>query len=420
MTVGKYVLKCRVCGHEEEDSTQPVCEECFGPLKAVFDIEKAKETLSKQSIKERPRTLWRYQELLPVKDKSKIVELNAGFTPLFKANQLGKELGLKNLFIKNDSVNPSFSFKDRPVATGIVRARELGKKVLSCASTGNLAASTAAYAAKAGMKCVVFVPNSIEENKISQALAYGAKVLAVDGNYDVANRLANEAADAFDWAALNVNIRPWYAEGEKTLLFETFEQLNWTAPDCVVFPMGSGGLLCEAFKALEESKQTGFLEDNAKTRFFGAQGQGAAPIVTAFKENAEIKPLKTLNTIAKSIAMGAPGDGEPALKIIKETNGNAEDPTNTEIINAISLLAKTEGVFTEPAGGAALAALKRFVEKGAIQEDEKVVLYITGNGLKTPEIVSKAHRLIPVKASITNVQKEISRLQPSVAPATLA
>ncbi len=408
-----FFLKCRSCGAEFEDPVEAVCGECFGPLKVVFDVERAKESLSRKSVSERPRNLWSFSELLPIRDLSKVVDIGAGWTPCAKAGRLGAALGLDDLWIKNDSVNPSFSFKDRPVATGIARSLELGKKTVSCASTGNLAASTAAYAAKAGLECVVFVPDSIEKNKIAQALAYGAKVLAVNGNYDVANRLANEAADEFGWAALNVNVRPWYAEGEKTLVFETCEQLQWAAPDCVVVPLGSGGLLCEASKGFAELEGTGLLSQGEakKTRFFGAQGEGADPIARAFKENSVIKPLRELNTIAKSIAMGAPGDGEPALKIIRESNGAAESASDEEIIDAIHLLARTEGIFTEPAGGAALAALVKIVEAGKISRDEKVVLFVTGNGLKTSELVRANGNLIAVEPKIGAVRDAVCSQQ---------
>ncbi len=402
---GRFFLKCRACGTEFEDSLEAVCPECFGPFKVQFDLEKAKETLSRASLEKRKKNLWQAHELLPVRDLKNAVDLGAGWTPLVRAQRLGKILGLDNLWIKNDSVNPSFSFKDRPVATGVARAIELGKKVVSCASTGNLAASTAAYAAKAGLECVVFVPATIEANKISQALAYGAKVLAVNGNYDVANRLANEAADSFGWAALNVNVRPWYAEGEKTLVFETCQQLDWRAPDAVVFPMGSGGLLCEAHKAFSEFEGTGVLGQGeaGKVKFFGAQGFGAGAIVNAFKQGGKVVPIRNPNTIAKSIAMGAPGDGDAALKIIRDSKGGAEDPTDDEIVGAIGLLARTEGIFTEPAGGAALAALKRLAESGKISRGDETVLFITGNGLKTPELVG-SQNLVSIEAKLDCVK----------------
>ncbi|MEM4390183.1 MAG: threonine synthase [Candidatus Micrarchaeia archaeon] len=407
-SIARYKLKCRECGAEYAPTERTVCDDCFGPVKVAFDLAEAGATFTKENIARRPLSLWRYFELLPVDDKSRIVDLGAGYTPLIHAQKLGQALGLRRLYIKNDSVNPTFSFKDRPVTVGITKAIEFGKKVISCASTGNLAASSAAHAAKAGLPCFVFIPADIELAKIAQIFAYGAHVIAVNGIYDVANRLSNEAADRFGWAVLNVNIRPYYAEGEKTIAFETCEQLGWELPDAVVVPIGSGGLLCEVEKAFRELRELRLVPDE-NVRFYGAQGEGADAVIRAVKNGGPVVPIKNPKTIAKSIMFGAPGDGEHALRIIRETRGGGENPSDAEILEGIRLLAHTEGILTEPAGGTTIAALKRLAEAGAFDANEVVVAFITGNGLKTQEAIprGKVYRINPRIEEVEKVLRKV-------------
>ncbi len=306
---------------------------------------------------------------------------------MHKANALARALGLKEVYVKDDTVNPTYSFKDRPATVAVSKAVEFGSKAVGCASTGNLAAATAAHAAKAGLPCYIFIPASIELNKIVQATAYGANIIAVKGTYDDANVLAAQAAEIYDWALVNINIRPYYVEGSKTLAFETCEQLDWSPPDHVIVPVASGALLGAIRRGFDEFRKLGLIE-NSKIRVTGAQPHGCSPVVDAFKSNSdEISPVEQPDTIAKSLAVGNPGDGLYAVRNIRETGGVAESVTNEEIVEAIKLLAKTEGIFTEPAGGVTIAVLKKLVESGVVSTDEKIVCYVTGNGLKSPESI---------------------------------
>jgi len=330
------------------------------------------------------RSLWRYFELLPIEDKDNIVSLEEGFTPLRRCERLGETLGLRRLYVKDDTVNPTYSFKDRPASVGVSKALEFGFDKVGCPSTGNLAASTAAYAAKAGIGCYILVPNDIERAKISQALAYGAKVIAVRGTYDDANRLAVEAADALDIAFLNVNIRSYYTEGSKTLAFEVCEQLGWVAPDWALIPMASGALFCAFWRGLKELQRLGLIAE-ATTRLVGVQPEGCAPIVRAFKTGGDIVPLERPDTIVSSLAIGSPASGYGVLRAIKECGGAAESVTDDEVLRAEGLLASTEGVFSGPASATTVAALKRLVEEGTIDRDEIVVCLITECGLKAPD-----------------------------------
>jgi threonine synthase len=398
-------LKCRECGKEYDPTLKYVCDECFGPLDVLYGSTK----VSRETFTSRDKTYWRYFELLPILDKSNIVSLNAGLTPLQRADRLGSEIGLKNLYIKNDSVNPTFSFKDRPAGVAVSKAKEIGLNSVGCASTGNLASATAAHAAKANMPCYIFAPSDIEPAKISQALAYGAEFIAVEGTYDDANRLATQIADRKGIGVVNVNMRPYYVEGSKTLAFEVAEQLSWTTPDHLVIPVASGAMLHSICKGFEELHELGLLNGISNLRVTAAQGKGCAPIVDAFKSNSnEIIPVEHPNTIAKSLAIGDPGDGLYALKKIRQYNGFAEDPTDPEIVDAILLLARTEGIFTEPAGGVAVAALKRLVEEGKIDRNESVVCYVTGNGLKATEaIIDAIQKPKIVKPDIAQVSAAI-------------
>lgn len=379
-------LKCKECGQIYPALATHVCEFCFGPLEVDYNYDVIRPGLTRAKIESGPRTLWRYWDLLPVESKN-LVTIHEGFTPLFHAKHLGRELGLKNLYIKNDSVNPTYSFKDRVVSVALTRAKELGFDTVACASTGNLAGAVAAYGASSGLKTFVFIPADLEQGKIIGAGVYDPVLVGVRGNYDEVNRLCAEVADAFKWAFVNVNVRPYYAEGSKTLGFEVAEQLGWRAPDHCVVPMASGSLLTKIHKGLQEFQELGLIPEH-KTRMSGAQAAGCAPVVTAVREGTDIvKPVRP-NTIAKSLAIGNPADGPYAAKIIKGTGGHAEDVTDEEVVDGIKLLARTEGLFTETAGGVTIGVLKKLAASGKIASDETVVAFITGSGYKTIEAVA--------------------------------
>jgi threonine synthase len=377
-------LKCRECGREYEPQFRYVCEECFGPLDVLYkDV-----SVNRNTFEAREKTYWRYFELLPIADKSNIVSLNAGLTPLQNADKLGTRLGLKNLFVKNDSVNPTFSFKDRPAGVAVSRAKETKLKAVGCASTGNLASATAAHAAKASLPCYIFAPSDIEHVKIAQALSYGAEFVSVEGTYDDANRIASIVGDSKGIGVVNINMRPYYVEGSKTLAYEVAEQLSWQVPDSLIIPVGSGAMLNAICKGFEELHSLGLIGSVKDMKIIAAQPHGCAPVVDAFKRNSdEVIPVERPETIAKSLAIGDPGDGIYVLKRLKQYNGIAEEANDTEIADSILLLARTEGIFTEPAGGVSVAVLRKLVEEGKIQKDERVVCYVTGNGLKTTEAI---------------------------------
>ena len=377
-------LQCRICGQQYPVEPLTVCEECFGPLEPSYDLQSVDGEVFKKQAEEGPQSLWRYGSLLPGGPTIDRVDLGAGFTPLRRAENLAAAIGLRNVWIKDDSVNPSNSFKDRVVSVAITMARAFGYEAISCASTGNLANATAAHAAKAGMECYVFVPEDLERAKILATEAYGAKVVAVKGNYDEVNRLCSEVAEALPWAFVNVNMRPYYAEGSKSLGFETAEQLGWRLPDHVVVPIASGALLTKIHRAFSELIAIGAVEEKPY-RVSGAQPEGCRPVAQAFLDGAEeVTPVKP-DTIARSLAIGAPADGFFALKVARQTGGHIEWCTEQEIREGIRLLASTEGVFTETAGGVTIANLKRMAEQGIIRPEEEVVAYVTGNGYKTIE-----------------------------------
>jgi threonine synthase len=363
-----------------------ICEECFGPLEVVYDYENIKEAVSRGTIEEGPPTLWRYQGLLPVKGQP--VDLGAGFTPLVRADNLAGELGLKELYIKNDSLNPTFSFKDRVVSVAVSKALEFSFSTIGCASTGNLASSVAAHGAKAGLSCYIFIPSDLSPAKVTQALAYGPNLVCVDGNYDQVNRLCTEIAGYHDWAFVNISLRPFYAEGSKTLGFEVAEQLGWEVPDRVVVPAASGSLLTKIWKGFRELGEVG-LTDEGSPRLTAAQSAGCSPITSAWQSGSDIRPVRP-DTIEKSLAIGNPADGRFTLKALGETGGTAGSATDAEIIEGIRLLARTEGIFTETAGGVVIGTLKNLVEQGEIDPDERTVAYITGCGLKTQEVLRES------------------------------
>jgi threonine synthase len=378
-------LQCRICGQQYPVEPLTICEECFGPLEPSYDLQSVDGTDFRKQAEAGPSTLWRYESLLPGGPGIERVDLGAGFTPLRPAENLAKALGHDGMiWVKDDSVNPSNSFKDRVVSVAITMARAFGFEAISCASTGNLANATAAHAAKAGMPCYVFVPDDLERAKILATEAYGAKVVAVKGNYDDVNRLCSEVADALPWAFVNVNMRPYYAEGSKSLGFETAEQLGWRLPDHVVVPVASGALLTKIHRAFGELIAIGAVEEKPY-RVSGAQPEGCRPVAQAFLDGAEdITPVKP-DTIARSLAIGSPADGFFAMKVARATRGHIEWCTEQEIREGIALLASTEGVFTETAGGVTIANLKRMVDQGIVKPGEEVVVYVTGNGYKTIE-----------------------------------
>jgi threonine synthase len=379
-------LSCRECGQEYPKEAKYVCEFCFGPLEAAYDYPRIKADISRAKIASRPHSIWRYRELLPVEGED-YVTLHEGFTPLIRADRLGAELGLKHLYLKNDCANPTHSFKDRVVSVAATRAKELGFDTLACASTGNLANAVAAYGAKGGMKRYVFIPANLERGKVVASGIYDPHVIGVTGNYDEVNRLCSEIAGKYKWAFVNINMRPYYAEGSKTLAFETAEQLGWRSPDQAVVPVASGSLLTKIWKGTKELVKVGLLEDRP-LRMFGAQAEGCSPVATAWKEKTDtFRPVKP-NTIAKSLAIGNPADGYYALRTIAESKGGAESVTDPEIVEGIRLLAATEGIFAETAGGVTVGCLQKLAASGALDPDKVTVAYITGTGLKTLEAVT--------------------------------
>lgn len=378
-------LKCRECGKEYPKEALHVCELCFGPLEVAYEYEKIKAVLTKEVIEKRAPNMWRYKELLPI-DGEPTVGAQVGFTPLVKANNLAKALGVKEIYIKNDAVNyPTLSFKDRVVSVALSRARELGFKIAACASTGNLANSVAANAAASGMESFVFIPSDLEQTKIVGTLVYGGTVVGIKGTYDEVNRLCSEIAGKYGWAFVNINIRPYYAEGSKTFGYEIAEQLGWKLPQNIVVPMAGGSLITKIHKAFKELSILGFIGP-VTTKVFGAQAAGCSPIINAVKEGTElIRPVNKPNTIAKSLAIGNPADGYYSAKVMRESGGWGENVTDEEIISAMKLMAETEGIFAETAGGVTLGSTIKLIESGRISRDESIVICVTGNGLKTQE-----------------------------------
>jgi threonine synthase len=392
-------LQCKECKKQYPKEALHVCEECFGPLEVAYDYDGIARALSRETIAKRAENLWRYRELLPI-DGDPTVGLNAGYTPQVRARRLGEALGHRDLWVKNDAVShPTLSFKDRVVAVALSKAKELGFDTVACASTGNLGNSTAANAAQAGLRCYVLIPHDLEAGKVLGTLVYAPHLVRIDGTYDDVNRLCSEIADRHKWAFVNVNIRPYYAEGSKTYGYEIQEQLGWRTPAHVVVPMASGSLLTKIGKSIEEFTKLGLVEARGKTRLYGAQAAGCGPIAEAVLAGRDaIKPVKKPNTIAKSLAIGNPADGPYAAAAIRASGGYAAAVSDEEIIDGIKLLASTEGLFTETAGGVTVATARRLIAEGRIPADEPTVLCITGNGLKTQEPLVAALPLPPAIA----------------------
>ena len=382
-------LQCRECERSYPKEAIHVCEFCFGPLEVAYDYEAIRKALTRDVIAGRPGNMWRYRELLPI-DGAVTVGENVGFTPLVRADRLAKRLGIREVWIKNDTVNyPTLSFKDRVVSVAISRAKELGFQTVACASTGNLANSVAANAASVGLPSYVFIPSDLEAGKVLGTQIYGSRLVGIHGSYDHVNRLCSEIAGRYDWAFVNINIRPYYAEGSKTMLYEAVEQMDWTLPDHFVVPMAGGSLITKVHKAIKEFTDLGFVRAK-DTRIHGAQPQNCSPIVTAVKEGKDaFRPVEKPDTIVKSLAIGNPADGFYAIQTINKTGGYAENPTDAEVVEGIQMLAESEGVFAETAGGTVVSAAKRLIEGGHIGKDDSVVLLITGHGLKTKEAVEK-------------------------------
>ncbi len=385
-------LRCRECGRAYPAEALHVCEWCFGPLEVVYDYDAIAAATTRRTIAAGPTSIWRYANLLPATNDG-AVDLGAGFTPLVRADRLAAELGLGELWLKNDTLNPTGSFKDRVVAVALARARELGFKVAACASTGNLANSVAAHSARAGMRHFVFIPADLEAGKVVATAVYGEHLVAVDGNYDDVNRLCAELASEHpSWAFVNVNLRTYYAEGSKTLAFETAEQLGWQAPDHVVVPVASGSQLTKIAKGFGELWRVGLLDEEPSVRVSGAQAEGCSPVATAFAEGHEhVRPVRP-RTQVKSLAIGNPADGVYALQAVRASGGAVAAVSDEEMVEGIRLLARTEGIFAETAGGVTIAALARLVERGVVRPDERVVAYVTGHGLKTLEVVAPSSR----------------------------
>ena len=381
-------LKCRLCGQAYPASPINFCTEDFGPLEVDYDYEAIGEAVSRGKIESRYNNMWRFQEFLPL-DGEPTVGKQSGGTPLIRADRLAAELGVENLWLKNDAVNfPTLSFKDRVVAVALSKAREFGLTTVGCASTGNLANSVAANAAAAGLDSYIFVPYDLEPAKILATSIYGAKVIGVKGTYDEVNRLCTQVAFKYGWGFVNVNLRPYYAEGSKTFGFEIAEQLGWRTPQHVVCPMAGGSLIGKIDKAFKELHKVGLI-DAPNCKFYGAQASGCGPISTAVKNGWDAhKPVRKPNTIAKSLAIGDPADGYFAGKLIRDSGGWSEDVSDAEIAEAMFLLGRTEGIFAETAGGVTVAVARKLIEQGRIDRDEEIVLCITGNGLKTQDAVA--------------------------------
>ncbi len=390
-------LRCRKCGREYPLEPLNLCDFCFGPLEVSYDYESMAKAVSRERITEGPPSMWRYGDLLPV--AGEVVDIGTGFTPLVKADNLGRELGLEKLYIKNDCLNPTYSFKDRPVSVAVTKAREIGFDTVACASTGNLAASVAAHAAKAKMKAYVFVPSGVEAGKLVGAAIYDPVLVKVEGSYDDVNRLCSQLAQRYNWGFININLRPYYAEGSKTLGYEVAEQLEWRSPDCVVYPAGSGLSFTRIWQALDELAMLGLIAP-INTHMFLSQAAGCSPIVNAFEAGSlHVHPVKP-ETIAKSIAIGNPADGYYALRVARQSGGSACAVTDEEIIAGMKLLAQTEGIFAEAVGGVVVAALRKLAASGVIKRNELTVAVVTGAGPRTQDVISDIVRPFTIQPSL--------------------
>ena len=399
-------LRCRKCGREYPLEPINLCDFCFSPLEVNYDYRSIAKAVSREDIIKGPPSMWRYRDLLPVDDN--VVDIGTGFTPLVKAPNLGQELGLEKLYIKNDCLNPTYSFKDRVVSVAITKAREFGFDTVACASTGNLAASVAAHAAKANMKSYVFVPFDVEPSKLIGISIYNPVLVTVKGSYDDVNRLCSQLAQRYNWGFININLRPYYAEGSKTLGYEVAEQLGWLAPDCVVAPAASGLLFTRIWKSLDEFSMLGLIQP-VNTHMYVTQAAGSSPIVNAFQAGTlQVHPVKP-NTIARSIAVGNPADGYYALRVARQSGGGACAVTDEEVVEGMELLAESEGIFAETAGGVVIAGLRKLVTSGIIRRDALTVAFITGAGLKTQEVIAKKVHPIVIQPTLESFEEVFSQ-----------
>jgi threonine synthase len=399
-------LTCRECGTEYALEARYVCEHCFGPLEVAYDHSGLDPAESRRKIQAGPTGIWRYADFLPFSERPKD-PLQPGLTPLIRADRLAERLGIGEVWVKNDAANPTHSFKDRVVAVAIAKARELGFDTVACASTGNLANAVAAHAAAAGLESYVFVPADLEEQKLLATGVYGTKLIGVEGSYDDVNRLCTELAESRPWAFVNVNLRPYYAQGSKTLAYETVEQLGWTLPDRIVCPIASGSLFTKIGKGLSEWIELG-LVDGELPAFNGAQAQGCSPVAEAYAAGWDACKPQRPETIAKSLAIGNPADGPYALDLARDTGGSIEAVTDDEIRAGIRLLAETTGIFTETAGGVTTAVLAKLAEAGAIGSDERVVAIITGEGLKTLDAVREGFEISTIEPTVASFEAEVA------------
>jgi threonine synthase len=401
-------LRCRECGTEYELQPTHVCEMCFGPLDVVYDYDAIRKTVSRERIEDGPPSMWRYRDLLPVEDEDAIVTLGEGLTPLIKADRLGAELGLRNLYLKNDTMNPTNSFKDRVVSVATSWAKAHGFETIACASTGNLANSVAAYGARAGLEAFVFMPNDIEPGKVVSTGVFEPNIVAVRGNYDDVNRLCSQLMESYPWAFCNINVRPFYAEGSKTLTFESAEQLGWRLPDEIIIPVASGCQFVRHRRAAQELIDLGLVSGDRLPAFTGAQALGCGPVYNAWQEGTErIQPVRP-NTIARSIAIGNPSDGTYVVRIAKETGGVVEAVTEEEIVESIRLLARTEGIFTETAGGVTIGVLAKLARAGRWRGDETIVAYVTGHGLKTAEVIGPPRNRVEIDPTLKSFREVVN------------
>ena len=395
-------LRCRKCGQEYPLRPTNLCEFCLSPLEVSYDYKAMARGLSREKLAGGPFGMWRYRDLLPVEGRE--IDIGTGFTPLVKADNMGREIGLDRLYVKNDCLNPTYSFKDRAVSVAVSKAREFGFDTVACASTGNLAASVAAHAAKANMRAYVFVPSNIEEGKLVGTAIYNPVLVKVDGSYDDVNRLCAEVARRYNWGFININLRPYYAEGSKTLGYEVAEQLGWRAPDCIVAPAASGLLFTRIWKGLDEFSMLGLIKP-VNTHMYIAQAAGSSPIVNAFRAGSvHVHPVKP-DTIVKSIAIGNPADGYHALMVARQSGGGACAVDDAEALAGVQLLAQAEGIFAEAAGGVVVGTLRKLAASGIIKRDELTVALITGAGPRTQEIMTNVVRPIAVRATIESVEE---------------
>ncbi|OGX17708.1 MAG: threonine synthase [Omnitrophica WOR_2 bacterium GWF2_63_9] len=402
-------LKSRECGRLYPKEVIFVCEYCFGGVEVDYDYDAIRRVLTKDAVASRPKSLWRYRELLPIEGEP-AVGLLSGFTPFFRSERLAQRLGVEELYLKDDSVShPTLSFKDRVVSVALTRAKEFGFDTVACASTGNLANSVAALSARAGLQRYIFIPSDLEMGKVVGSLIYRPTLVAVEGTYDDVNRLCAEIGSKYPWAFVNINIRPYYAEGSKTYGFEVLEQMGWRAPQHIIVPCAGGSLITKINKAIKEFKLLGLIDPASSTKLYAAQADGCAPIVKAIKERSDIvRPVKP-QTIAKSLAIGNPADGYYATRTALDSGGFGESVSDEEIIEAMRLLAETEGVFTETAGGVTVAVARKLIEQGVIPRDESIVVCITGNGLKTQEpLVSRLGQPVRIKPNLASFESTLA------------